>query len=281
MVKIIGVDLGGTKVKAGLVSNDKLVKTESLNITSLGTQDHVIKEIESVIDKLIDKSVKAIGIGVPAIVDVEKGIVYEVNNIPSWKKVPLKQILQKKYKIPVFVHNDAKCFALGEKYFGKGKKYSNVVGLILGTGVGAGIVIDGKVYSGKDCNAGEFGEVPYKEHNLEYYCAGKIYERDYNATGKELSKRARSGDQKALAVFKEQGYHIGKLVATIVNALSPEIIIAGGSVTNDFDLLEPHILASLKEHVYAKVFSNFKIDVSTNKDIAVLGAASLYYSFNK
>jgi glucokinase len=81
-------------------------------------------------------------------VDVEKGIVYSVINIPSWHEVPLKQILEDRFGLPVFVNNDANCFAMGELYYGSGRGYRHLVGLIVGTGLGAGIVVNGRLYSG-------------------------------------------------------------------------------------------------------------------------------------
>lgn len=276
--KVIAVDLGGTKVKVGIVEGDNIRNVISENIDATASQKKVLEQIEKIIDKVYEADIKAICIGVPSIVDLDKGVVLEVVNIPSWKKVPLKRVFEDKYKIKVIINNDAKCFALGEKYFGKGKKYNNVVGLIIGTGIGAGIIINGKLYSGTNCGAGEFGEVVYKDKNFEVYCSGKLYKWKYKiSNGREISKKARDGDQKSLEIFKEQGENIGMLIALVVNSVDPEIIILGGSVTNDFDLLKPHLMKSLKKYTYKTTFERLKIENSENKDIALLGAASLYF----
>src|SRR6202000_2139089 len=127
-------------------------------IHSDGTVEEVLDDITGVIDKLLekDKDISAIGIGVPSVVDVEEGIVYDVQYIPSWKEVPLKKFLEARYKKPVFVNNDANCFAVGEYHFGKGKGVSCMVGLTIGTGLGGGIIINNKLFAGYNCGAGEF-----------------------------------------------------------------------------------------------------------------------------
>src|SRR5690606_24955530 len=112
---------------------------------------------------------------VPSVVDVDKGIVYDVQNIPSWKEVPLKAIMEERYGVPVQVNNDANCFALGEKYFGQGRDSKAFIGLTLGTGLGAGIILNDKLYAGPNCGAGEFGMVPYLDYHYEYYASGQFF----------------------------------------------------------------------------------------------------------
>src|SRR6185503_13858686 len=124
---IIGIDLGGTHVRAGVVREGALSKIESARIPASGTVDEVLQVIFNLVDPLADENIKAIGIGVPSVVDIEKGIVYDVQNIPSWKEVALKEIMEKRYTNPVFINNDANCFALGEKYFGKGKNFHSMI----------------------------------------------------------------------------------------------------------------------------------------------------------
>src|SRR6476620_2148539 len=111
--KIIGIDLGATNIRGAIISGSEISETKSQRISN-GTEEEVLNDVFTLIDKLNNEDITAIGIGVPSVVDVEEGIVYDVVYIPSWKEVHLKKILEKRYKIPVLVNNDANCFALGE-----------------------------------------------------------------------------------------------------------------------------------------------------------------------
>ena len=104
---ILGIDIGGTNIRTGLVEDNKLVKVESIEVPKSGTKDEIINNIVTMIQKFSTKKINGIGIGVPSVVDIEKGIVYDVQNIPSWKEVHLKKILEKEFKVPVYINNDA------------------------------------------------------------------------------------------------------------------------------------------------------------------------------
>ena len=193
-----------------------------------------MNQIYAVIDSCFDDSTTSIGVGVPSVVDVEKGIVYDVVNIPSWKIVPLKELLEKRYNIPVYVNNDANCFAVGEKYFGKAKLYKNIVGVTLGTGLGCGLIFNGKLYEGSNCGAGEFGNVPYLLHNVEYYCSGQFFTDEKKVSAIDIFHLAQKGDATALKLFAEYGFHLGEALKSILYAYDPEVIMLGGSVSQSF-----------------------------------------------
>ncbi|HVX52414.1 MAG TPA: ROK family protein, partial [Chitinophagaceae bacterium] len=148
MNKVIGIDLGATNVRGAQVTESSMGQIAAQKIRSHGSVEEVLEDIYAVADKLMEEDVAAIGIGVPGVVDMEEGVVYDVQYIPSWVEVPLKQHMQQRYNIPVFVNNDANCFALGEYYFGKGKGAVNMIGLTIGTGLGAGIIINRHLYAG-------------------------------------------------------------------------------------------------------------------------------------
>lgn len=273
-MKIIGIDLGGTKISAGLVEGNKIVQIIE-EPTNIRGSKFVIQQIKSIINQLMQKDVVAIGIGVPSIVDTTKGIIYQVTHIKGWKKVKLADEL-KKFKIPVLINNDANCFALGEKYFGKAKGFKNIVGLTIGTGLGAGIIINNKIYNGRNCGAGEFCEIIYKDKNLEYYCSGNFFKKFFQTDGNELYLKAQRGDKQAKKIFVEFGEHIGAALSIVTLSIDPDIIIIGGSIAKAFPFYKEAMLKSLKNKIYAQTFSNLKIAVSTNKNSAILGAASLY-----
>ena len=175
----LGIDLGGTNARAGIVKNDTLLSIESQRVSSDGSSVKVLEELFSLIDRCINKDVEAIGIGVPGLVDMQSGIVYDVLNIPAWKETHLKKIMEDRYQLPVFINNDSNCFALGELYFGKGIGHDSMLGITIGTGLGTGIIIDKKLYSGKNGGAGEFGMAEYLDKYFEYYASGQFFENVY------------------------------------------------------------------------------------------------------
>lgn len=145
----IGIDLGGTNARVGLVRGGELSEIATTRIQSGGSIEEVLNQIHDLIEGVGTGGIDAIGVGVPSVVDVEKGIVYDVQNIPSWKEVHLKSLLEEKYAVPVYVNNDANCFALGEKYFGKGQGHQSIIGLIIGTGFAAGLIVNNQLYAGR------------------------------------------------------------------------------------------------------------------------------------
>jgi len=273
---IIGIDLGGTNVRVGLVEENRLIKVESKLINNKGTQEEIVNDIFNIINKFEIDKIEGIGVGVPGVVDLKNGIVYEVQNIPSWKEVRLTEILNNKYNIPVYINNDANCFAAGEKYFGKGQEYNNVVGLIVGTGLGAGIIMNGKLYSGSNCGAGEFGMIPFKGSILENYCSGQFFELNYGKSGSDIYKEALMGDTTAQKIFYEFGLNLGEAIKIILYSVDPDIIILGGSVRKAFNLFQSSMNESINSFAYSKAKNNLKIAVSEMENIAILGAAALY-----
>lgn len=272
---VIGVDLGGTKVQAARICKTTIETSNRQLISTNGTEEQVIEQVISTIEKVNNSSVTGIGIGVPGIVDVEKGILYDLQNIPSWKEVHLKDILENHFGISVKVNNDANCFALGEKYFGKGKDESNLIGLIVGTGMAAGIIIDNKIYSGHNCGAGEFGMLPYLDHIYEYYASGQFFVKVHNISGELLHKKAIQGDDEAIRIFDEFGFHLGNAIIAILYSLDPRMIILGGSVSKAYDYFKTALWKRLNSFAYRPVVDKLVIEISENPNIAVLGAAVL------
>jgi glucokinase len=274
---ILGIDVGGTNIRVGLVENNSLVRIEKQKIKADGTEDEIINQIQLLIEKFSIEKIEGIGIGVPGVVEIEKGIVYDVQNIPSWKEVYLKEKLENKYQLPVYVNNDANCFTIGEKQFGCVKEFKNIVGLAIGTGLGAGLIINNHLYNGKNCGAGEFGMIPFKEHNYEYYCSGQFFKNEYGLTGKEVTEKAELGDKKALEIFSQFGSNLGEAIKMIMFAVDPEVIVLGGSISNSFKFFKDAMWNSIKKFPYGKAAENIKIKVSETKYMAVLGAAALYF----
>jgi len=273
----IGIDLGGTKVRAAKIVGESCQTYAHSLVPNKGSEKEIIDVIKELISKLLDKSVVGIGIGVPSLVDEKLGIVYDVQNIPSWKKVFLKDILESCFNIPVFINNDVNCFSLGELHFGSGKKLDSFVGLSIGTGIAGGIIINKKLYNGSNFGAGEFGMLAYKEKNYEYYCSGQFFEKIHDVKGEELYMRAENRDKDAIKLFNVFGRHLGNLINQIMYSYDPEQIILGGSVSKSYDYFKEGIQMSLKSFAYQNSISNLKINVSRDPDISLKGAASLCF----
>ena len=274
---VIGVDLGGTNVRAGVVEGGRLTDVRSVAVRSQGSERDVLEDMFSAIDAVMRKDVAGLGAGVPSVIDLKAGIVYDVQNIRSWKKVPLRAHLEERYHLPAYVNNDANCFAAGEKYFGKAKPYDHAVGLILGTGLGAGVIANGRLYSGINCGAGEFGMLPYLDRNFEAYASGQFFARIHGVSGRELAGRAERGDERALAIFAEFGGHLGEAVKAICYAVDPEVIVLGGSVSKSYGFFQASMWKTFQTYAYSIAKERLKIEVSETENIAILGAAALYY----
>jgi glucokinase len=279
--KAIGIDLGGTHIRGGLVNEDNLSSIFTQRINPQGSVEEVVEELFALTDRLVNHSVQAIGIGVPGLVDTEYGIVYDVVNIPSWKQVPLGQLLQDRYKLPVYINNDANCFALGEFYFGKGRGYNSMIGLTVGTGLGSGIVLNKKLYAGKYGGAGEFGMIDYLDRYYEYYASGQFFKNVYQTDGEIVFKKAKDGDQMAIKMYEEMGTHLGNAIKTILYALDVELIILGGSVRHAFPYFSKTMWRQIQTFAFQRAVENLKIEISELENSGILGAAVLHYDLQK
>lgn len=271
----IGLDIGGTKISAGLVVNGKLERHHIVPTPETDQESAVLISIVLAIRDVWSDDAVGIGVGVPGLVDVNNGIVYDVHNIPSFKNVHLKEKLEEVFQIPVHVSNDANCFVAGVKHFGEGKPFRNFVGLTLGTGLGGGLIVNDKLHEGVGSGAGEFGFIPFRDGILEHYCCGQFFERSHNSDGQTEYKKAQSGDEKALRIFYEFGRNIGEAIKIVAHTFAPEAIILGGSISQSFDLYKESMWESIHEFPYGNVIEDLEVIPAKNKNIAVYGAAAL------
>lgn len=274
--KIVCIDMGATKVHIGVVQGGVLLTELKLPTSAGASQEQVLAEIADGVAQLLDEEVAGIGIGVPGLVDEAAGCVYDVVNIPSWKEVPLRQYLENRFQIPVYLTNDANTFVLGEKVYGKAKPYKNVVGITLGTGMGAGIIINHSLYTGTLSGAGEFGSVPYLDKTYDTYCGGKFFQHAYGMEGSQLRERAEAGDKAAIDAFRAYGKHLGSVVNLILYTLSPEAIFLGGSVSKSFHLYKEAMFECVQDFPFKRVTAKLVIEPSAIDNAALLGAAALY-----
>lgn len=259
----------------GMVRDGKIIDDVTFATPAQAPEQEVVAEIIKGVEKLIDKDVAGVGIGVPGLVDEEQGVVYDLWNIPSWKEVFLKKYLEDHFSKPVHITNDANTFVLGEKIYGKGSAFKNLVGITLGSGFGTGIVIHDKLYSGTLSSAGELASIPYEDSNLEDYCSGKFFRKQFNMEGADVYALAKEGDPKAIDIFNQYGRHLGNAIKTILYILSPQAIFLGGSVSGSYDFFKGSLNESIEAFPFKRVTSKLTIEPSAIKNVSVLGAAAL------
>ena len=272
---ILGIDIGGTSIKAGVLVSGHLQDIRSIPTPALESQEVILETLATFIESYLPYSFEGIGIGIPGLVNPKEGIVLGLANIPSFQHVELRKFLMNRFGKPVFINNDANCFALGVHKFGVGNEFQNLVGITLGTGLGGGIIIHGKLYSGVNSAAGEWCGVSYLDMTFEDYCSGKFFNRVYQSRPKALAKLAQEGDPIALQAFAEFGTHVGELLKVILFSLAPEAIVLGGSIRKTYPLFEKSMRTTLQTFPYTSVLAKLQLLVSDLDETAIHGAVAL------
>ncbi len=269
---VLGIDLGGTNVKCGLVSLDgrMIARTRLATAGFISDKNQLIQalcgECLNLLHKnhLKQKDVLGVGIGLPGLVDIRKGVVKFLPNLPGWENVALKNIMEKKIKMPVFIDNDVKLITLGEWKFGAGIGIRDLICLTLGTGVGSGLILNNALYRGAGFTAGELGHIPLNEEGPLCNCGGRgclertvgnkyLLEKARKLFGKrditleEVTRLADRGNSAALKFWKETASHIGIGLVSVVNLLNPKRIIIGGGIANAHRHLFPVIFQTIRK----------------------------------
>lgn len=312
---LLGVDLGGTKILAGVFDS----KFELKGTTKLSTKadrgvEPVIDRIARCVNDALDecdlslKQVRGIGIGAPGAVDTDTGRVIFAPNLPGWKDIPLKKELEKRLGVPVFVGNDCNVCTLGtfdREYKAKPK---NLIGIFIGTGIGGGLVINGQLYAGHNLTAGEIGHMVIEVSGPKCGCGNRgCFEalasrtaifRNIQSAVKEgqktlltdmlgpdladmrsgdLRKAIRKGDKFVEKIVEEAAEYAGIGIANLINILNPEIVVVGGGVIEALESeMMPTIIKAAKEHVMPGTMDGIKIEASQLGDHAgITGAAVL------
>ncbi len=248
---LVGVDIGGTKISISLgtmhgeVLRKKKFPTGKSYKTALEKACQTIEEIIAEMDK---PAVKAIGVSCGGPLDSQTGVIYSPPNLPGWDEVPVCQILKKKTGFPCYLENDANACALAEWTWGAGKGTKNMVFLTFGTGLGAGLILDNKLYTGTSGMAGEVGHLRLAEDgpsgygkigSWEGFCSGGGLSRHYlklfgeNKSGKEICSMANDGNQDALKVVNSAAHYLGRGIAILLDILNPQKIIIGSIFARD------------------------------------------------
>ncbi len=247
---ILGLDIGGTKsaVVHGTTEGEILSRTVFPTMTEQPFEDQFERLCEAVSDNLksMEEPPKAISVSIGGPLDVLQGIIMSPPNLPGWDNIPLKQLLKTRFGLPVYVEHDGNAGALAEYYFGAGKGKRSVVFLTLGTGLGAGLILDGRLYRGTSFVAGEIGHIRIaddgpesygKRGSLEGYCSGNGIEKlatmlypqrwPVPISTRELGGLAKDGDAQAIEVFNTSGRYLGRGLAIIADLINPEMIVLG------------------------------------------------------
>ena len=293
-----GIDLGATNIKAGLILGNKILVKKVVPTADFPSREKLINALCEQINQLLKQTgvsknnLAGIGIGVPGPVDSIRGIVRYFPNIKGWHNVALKQILQKKTGLPVFIDNDANLMTLAEGRLGAAKGKKNVIGITLGTGVGGGILVNGCLYRGSSLSAGEIGHMPINERGPSCACGGKACLERYvgnkyilekarkafgnNITLEELSSLANRGNNQAIKIWRDTAGHLAVCLSGVVNFFNPEAIVIGGGVASCGKILFEAIKQGIKERAMptqARIVQVLKAKLGN--DAGMLGAALL------
>ena len=263
MKKYIGIDIGGTKcaVIVGEYENDK-IKIISRTAFATDANEDPMVTIGKFCEIISQESdFEAIGISCGGPLDSRTGVVLCPPNLPMWVNVPVTDILSERFGVPVFLQNDANACALAEWKLGAGKGTRNMIFLTFGTGFGAGLILDGRLYVGASDMAGEVGHVRltedgpegYGKHgSAEGYCSGgglrnigRLFNMDKSA--KEIAVAAKNGDEAALEVYRTSGKYLGRMLAILADILNPECVVIGSVFARSEELLRPAMQAELEK----------------------------------
>ncbi len=312
---ILGIDLGGTNIECGLVDRKGNIKIRRSCPTETQKGARVVlSNILSVAGAVMREArsekcrVAGIGVGTPGAVDQKTGyVVGGAPNIPGWKEIPLVPVLKKEFRLPAFASNDVTLYALGEAMFGAGKGIKNLVCFAIGTGIGGGIIIGGKIYRGAIDGAGEVGHMTVKLDGQKCPCGSfGCLERYASATaiaemGRKACRRnrkslilklaggryskvsaktvfdaAKKGDKTAKGVIETTGWFLGAGIANLINILNPEMVIIGGGVAEAGTLLVKITRKAVKTYGLEVNRKNVKIVLGKLKtDAGIMGAAAL------
>lgn len=283
----IGIDIGGTKISVTLGTSDGKILARKKIMTRVRSESTAcVQEIFASIRqifhefKLSPKNILGIGVGAPGAVDSKKGILPRSPNLPGWAGIPIRRILQKQFKLPAYVANDANAAALGEAVFGAGKKVKDLIYITVSTGVGGGLILNGQIYEGSGFVAGEIGHISVVPEGrncrcgrrgcLEAYASGTAIAYDYNEArkrkvdgAKEVGLAACSGDKTATESYRRAAYYLGIGLANLMNVLNPEAIVIGGGVLKSSPpVYWKEVLKSTKAHAWPEAFRTTKVLLS-------------------
>jgi glucokinase len=299
----IGIDFGGTSVKLGVCRGEELLVTdEPIPTMQFHGPAALIGEMAARVAKLQKTypAICAIGVGVPGLVDFDHGFVHELTNVPGWKHVPLKAILSEKTGLPVLVENDANAMTYAEFRHGAARGLKNVIGLTMGTGIGGGLVLDGKMFRGSGFVAGEIGQmsIDYNgkaghygnlgalekytgnqqiaEHAVLRYSEAGIEKDIAECTPKKIADAAQAGDDIARQIWGEVADWLGTAISSIAWLLNPDAFVIGGGVAQAGDLIFTPLKNKVQSMLSTVVWERLQIlPARFSNEAGIIGNAAL------
>ncbi len=288
MTAVIGIDIGGTAIKLGRFLADGTCEASlKLDTPQPATPAAVMDRVtQGIIQLDPQQHCVAIGIGVPGPVDTTGKISRLAINLSHWQDVPLAQWLEQRTSKPVILANDANCAGLGELWIGAGQPYQDLILLTLGTGVGGAIILNGKLFTGRNGTAGELGLItidfyghPCNSGNrgsLEQQVSIPAIRRRANVEPKELGQLAKAGNQQALEFWQDYGHRLGAGLANLIYILTPEAIIIGGGISESAPFFLPATLAEIEQRVLPTSRDGLQLLVAQlGNQAGMVGAAKL------
>lgn len=275
-MKIVGIDIGGTMIKYGLLSleGEILESGETATEASKGVEV-LFEKLCAVVEGYSKEEIAGIAVSGTGQIDGSIGKVIGGNEIiPGWIGTNLVERLEKRFNLPAVLENDVNCAALGEKWLGAGKGQNDFVCLTIGTGIGGGVVLNGNIFRGDTCVAAEFGHIQIEKNGVQCLCGKKgCYERYASATalvrmakertgeelnGKEIFDREKAGEPVFVQLVKDWVDYFTDGLSTIIYIFNPALVIIGGGVTKQGD----YLFDKIYESINSKIGINYKKNLS-------------------
>jgi len=279
----LGIDLGGTKIAAGVVDDRGVVAGRIEEVVDQSSDSSVFEQLLKILGRFGNRPLNGVGIGIPGIADSSRGTVW-APNLRGWNHLPLQSALNQHYGAGVVLESDRNTALLGEALYGAAVGCRDVVFLILGTGIGAGILSGGRIVRGRHEIAGAVGWIPVGFQggvsHFESVASGPAIARLARGAGlagelPELVDQARQGNLRLKALFGAVGDAVGQVLSILVSSLNPELILVGGGVSNAWDILEPAAMKSMRSWSQPIAVENVRVVRSgLGPDAGIIGAAA-------
>jgi glucokinase len=261
---VAGIDLGGTQVRVSVARSDgRIVASTKTRTASLGGPEGLVRWAAASIDRLRQRQpVRSVAIGAPGPIDMDRGILVNPPNLDGWHNVPLVRMLETELGCQVLLQNDANLAGLGEFHHGAGKGTRNMVYITWSTGIGSGLIFEGKLYSGSHGTAGEVGHMIIDPDGpldscgqrgcLEVFAGGHMLARQTGESAQELFSAAGRGDPEATMIVHRAATYVGLALINLTNLLDPEMIVIGGGITRSWKLVFPVLGETLRSSPFIK-----------------------------